>query len=105
LSHLLLTLAIAGALGLPPAVHGDDPAAKLEVAPAQTVQRSRSTAQRRMSLDAATAMVRERFGGRVIRAETRRRNDGSVIHEIRLLLDNGRVRTVLVDAESGRIIN
>ena len=105
MSHLLLTLAIAGALGLPPEVPGSNPVGAVVADPVPVAQRGRSGVRQRMSLDAAVALVRERFGGRVIRAETRRRNDGRTIHEIRLLLDNGRVRTVLVDAESGRIIN
>ncbi|MCC5867370.1 MAG: PepSY domain-containing protein [Gammaproteobacteria bacterium] len=55
-----------------------------------------------VSLDQAVRMVRERTGGRVLRAETRRQN-GRSVHRIRVLSDDGRVRTYAVDAETGRI--
>lgn len=55
-----------------------------------------------VSLDQAVRMVRERSGGRVLRAETRRQN-GRAVHRIRVLSDDGRVRTYAVDAETGRI--
>jgi uncharacterized membrane protein YkoI len=101
LSQLLLTIAIAGAFALPPEVPGSASVSE----PVPVSDRGRSGVRQRMSLDEAAAMVRDRFGGRVIRAESRRGNDGHTIHEIRLLLENGRVRTVRVDAESGRIID
>jgi len=100
LSTMLLTLAIAGVLGLPPEVPGGD----VTVSDAPMAQRAREGSQRRISLDAAVAMVRDRFGGRVIRAETQRRDDGATVHVIRLLQDDGRVRIVRVDAETGEII-
>jgi len=56
----------------------------------------------RISLDQAVAMVLGRYGGKVIRAETRTRN-GRTIHSIKLLTDDGRVRTVQVDGETGQI--
>ena len=55
-----------------------------------------------ISLDQAVAKVRSRYGGRVISAETRGRN-GKRVHVIKVLSDEGRVRTVKVDAESGKI--
>ncbi len=55
-----------------------------------------------MSLDAAVAMVRERFGGKVISATTTSRG-GKKVHVIKVLSDEGRVRTVRVDAQTGRI--
>lgn len=55
-----------------------------------------------MSLDAAVAMVRERIGGKVISASTTSRG-GKKIHVIKVLSDQGRVRTVRVDAQTGRI--
>ena len=55
-----------------------------------------------MSLDAAVAMVRERFGGKVISASTTDQG-GRKVHVIKLLSDQGRVSTVKVDAQSGRI--
>ena len=55
-----------------------------------------------MSLGAAVAMVRERFGGKVISASTTSRG-GKKTHVIKVLSDKGRVRTVRVDAQTGRI--
>ncbi|CAN5305143.1 hypothetical protein BH24PSE2_BH24PSE2_10450 [soil metagenome] len=56
----------------------------------------------RISLDQAVSMVLGRYGGKVISAETRSRN-GRVIHQIKLLTDDGRVRTVRVDGRTGNI--
>jgi uncharacterized membrane protein YkoI len=56
-----------------------------------------------MSLDAAAAMVRQKFGGKVIDAKTIN-NRGRQIHVIKLLSDQGRVTTVKVDAQSGKIL-
>jgi uncharacterized membrane protein YkoI len=69
-----------------------------------SAQNGRSGVRQRMSLDEAVAMVRDRFGGRVIRAESNRSSDGRIIYSIRLMID-GRVRNVRVDADSGRIID
>lgn len=62
-----------------------------------------STTVGRTSLDEAVRKVRDRFGGKVLKASTQTRN-GRAIHHIRLLTDDGRVRTVRVDAETGRIL-
>lgn len=59
-------------------------------------------AEERISLAEATRMVQQRFGGQVLRAETRR-DDGRVVHRIRVLTEDGRVRTVQVDAATGRM--
>jgi uncharacterized membrane protein YkoI len=53
-----------------------------------------------ISLGQATAMARGRYPGRVVRAETVMIGD-RVVHEIRILGDDGRVRTVRVDAQTG----
>jgi uncharacterized membrane protein YkoI len=55
-----------------------------------------------VGLAEATRMVRERTGGQVLRAETKR-DKGRVVHRIRILTEDGRVRTWHVDAESGRM--
>lgn len=57
----------------------------------------------RVSLDEAVAKVRRRYEGKILRAETRVR-DGRAIHHIKLLTPDGRVRTIRVDAETGRIL-
>jgi len=58
--------------------------------------------QERISLSEAIRLVEQRSGGKVLRAETRRGKDRTV-HRIRVITDDGRVRTWEVDAESGRI--
>lgn len=56
----------------------------------------------RVSLDQAVTMVLGRYGGKVISADTSSRN-GRVVHRIKLLTDDGRVRTVRVDGQTGNI--
>lgn len=53
-----------------------------------------------ISLGQATAMALGRYPGRVVRAETVMIGD-RVVHEIRILGNDGRVRTVRVDAQTG----
>jgi uncharacterized membrane protein YkoI len=55
-----------------------------------------------VTLDEAAALVRQKVGGRVVRAETREEG-GDVIHEFRVVSADGRVRTVRVDAATGTI--
>jgi len=54
----------------------------------------------RYSLDDAVALVKEQIGGRVLRAETTLREDRTV-YQIRIITDDGRVRTIDVDAQNG----
>jgi uncharacterized membrane protein YkoI len=66
-------------------------------APAQA-----SMAQSSVSMDQAVKMVEQRFGARVVKAESRR--DGArTVYVLRLLNESGRVWTVRVDAASGAI--
>jgi uncharacterized membrane protein YkoI len=58
-------------------------------------------ADRRTSLEDAVSEARDRYPGRVISAETRR-NNGHESHNIRILTDDGRVKRLNIDAESGR---
>ncbi len=53
-----------------------------------------------ISLGQATAMARGRYPGRVVRAEPVMIGD-RVVYEIRILGDDGRVRTVRIDAQTG----
>ena len=53
-----------------------------------------------ISLDEAVARVRQDTGGRVLAAETRS-DGGRTIYRIKVLLPNGSVRVVNVDAQSG----
>jgi len=52
-----------------------------------------------VSLAQATAMATSRFPGRVVRAET-----VGMVHEIRILGEDGRVRTVRIDAQTGAFL-
>jgi len=54
-----------------------------------------------ISLDDAVARVRRSTEGRVIRAETRRSNGGAT-HVIKILTEDGRVRTFRVEAGAGK---
>lgn len=56
---------------------------------------------RYISLDDAVSRVRSRIDGEVISAKTRYQN-GRPVHYIKVY-DRGRVRTIRVDAASGRI--
>jgi len=58
--------------------------------------------QSRVSLDEAVSIVRARYEGKVIRAETQG-SDDHPIHQIRILSPDGRVFTVRVDGLTGRI--
>jgi len=49
------------------------------------------------------SIVRKRYGGRVINARTRNDN-GRRVHVIKILSDEGRVREVRVDADSGNLM-
>jgi len=53
-----------------------------------------------ISLDEAVERVRRQSGGRVLSAETVRRNH-RVVHRIKVLLPSGHVRIFHVDAEAG----
>jgi uncharacterized membrane protein YkoI len=64
---------------------------------ARTVQRGG------ISLSQASAIAQSRVPGRVVSAKTVMAGD-RVIHEIRILGDDGRVRTVRVDAQSGAVM-
>ena len=54
----------------------------------------------RYSLDDAITLVKEKIGGRVLRAETLQR-DNLTVYQIRIITDDGRVRTINVDAQNG----
>ena len=53
-----------------------------------------------MSLQQAIALAQQSYRGRVVRAETKSQN-GRRVHEIRILGDDGRVRTVRYNADGG----
>jgi uncharacterized membrane protein YkoI len=56
-----------------------------------------------LSLAQATAIAQSRYQGKIVRAETVQEG-GRVIHVIRILGDDGRVRTVRIDAATGAVM-
>jgi len=54
-----------------------------------------------LSLDQAVEQARDRTGGRVISAETMEKN-GHLIHNIRILTNDGKVRRLRIDAGDDR---
>ena len=54
----------------------------------------------RYSLDEAVMLVKQSVGGQVLRAKERQMN-GRTVYEIRVITDDGLVRDLLFDAESG----
>jgi hypothetical protein len=53
-----------------------------------------------MTLEQAAAQVQQQTGGRVLSADTREVG-GERVHRIKVLLPNGHVRVVMVDAQGG----
>lgn len=94
-TRLWRSLALAGWLLLP--------AAALTLTPPASAQWALTQAASISSSQAAEA-VQSRFGGRVLNVD-RRERDGRVVYRVKILQDNGRLRTILVDANSGRILN
>lgn len=56
-----------------------------------------------LSLSQATAIAQSRFQGRIVRAETTQQGN-RIVYEIRILGNDGRVRTVRIDAETGAVM-
>ena len=56
-----------------------------------------------MSLNEAVAQAKRSFPGRVLRAETQSRGDRRV-HVVRILNEQGKVRTLRFDADTGKPI-
>lgn len=55
-----------------------------------------------VTLEQAVEIAQRRYGGTVAGARTITRN-GRQVHEVRILGDDGIVRTVLVDADTGEV--
>lgn len=94
---LAFGLAVGGQALARPKPSFDAPALIAEEAPDRPLQRGGG-----MSLQQAIQIAQSRYQGRVVRADTMMRN-GRVVHEIRILGDDGRVRTVQIDAQSGEL--
>ncbi|MFC6670354.1 PepSY domain-containing protein [Marinobacterium aestuariivivens] len=110
---LLSPLARAEAATTPGALllsrHADGPALLSGVQPVTAMvtppgqSRRLSVAQQEVSLQQAVELVRSRYKGQVVKA-TAIESQGRTAYRIRLVHE-GRVREVLVDAQSGQIIN
>lgn len=99
-SIVLLTATPAGARSLPA------PAATAFAAGGTgdfVVQQRQERPPGPANLEEAIEIVLERYGGQATRSETVVR-EGRRVHEIRVLGEDGSVRTVRVDPETGRII-
>lgn len=96
-SHMLLALLILS-------VAGTVAAARLPVErmPEFRIE-SMVLAANKVSLQQAATRVKQSHGGKVVKAETRNRG-GRQIHHIRLI-NNGRVKTVLIDATTGQEVS
>jgi uncharacterized membrane protein YkoI len=73
------------------------------LAPAQRDQLFPSQRGGGISLAQATQMAQSRYQGRVVRAEAVQMGE-RVVYEIRILGDDGRVRTVRIDAQTGSFL-
>jgi len=56
----------------------------------------------RYTLDHAVTLVKQTFGGQVLKATSIER-DGRLVHQIRILTEDGHVRTFTVDAQDGLV--
>lgn len=56
------------------------------------------------SLDRAVEGVRSRTGGRVLSADTVRRDGKSAVYDIKVLTNDGRVRRMAIDSETGEAV-
>ena len=77
-----------------------------EIGPLAPAQRDQYIPAQRgggISLAQATSMAQSRYQGRVVRAESVQMGD-RVVYEIRILGDDGRVRTVRIDAQTGSFL-
>lgn len=55
-----------------------------------------------VSIEAAISKAKAKYGGKVLSAKEIR-SKGPLVYKIKLLLPNGRVKTVFVDGESGEV--
>ena len=95
----LLIILLAGLFAASPVVGGKP---KSSDAGHTVAEKTLAAPQVAISKDAAVAMVRERTGGKVVRAD-RREKDGQVTYRIRVVTADGRVREYRVDAMTGEM--
>ncbi|WP_347332028.1 PepSY domain-containing protein [Marinimicrobium locisalis] len=92
--RLALALSLAWTLGLPVPL----PGLPGPVAAAQAQQ-----AEARLSPAQAAALVRKKVGGKVLKVSTLERG-GRVIYRVKILQESGRIRTISVDGQSGKVL-
>lgn len=94
LGLMLLALCWAG-LTLSPQAQGTQP---LRLA------QSEANSEARISASQAAAIVQKHYGGKVLNIQAKQKS-GHMIYRIKILQDNGRIRTVGVDARTGKLTN
>jgi uncharacterized membrane protein YkoI len=81
-------------------------AAGLHTVPAGAAERFQlayaAAPQMRVTLDQAVTIARRQVEGRVVGAEPRARR-GRIVHEVKILTDEGIVHVIRVDGETGRV--
>ena len=94
----LLTVNTAAAFPVPPLGEPADDRSPLVVSQ-ETEEREPGPA----TLEEAIEIALKRYGGQATRSETVER-DGQLVHEVRVLGEDGSVRTVRIDPGTGAII-
>ncbi len=103
MNHKATKIALAVAVFLAPVVYGYEPPKPHQLVDPSVEQAPFEISQDRgLSLDQAVNLVRSRVRGKVVRSETVNR-DGKRTHLIRVLTDDGHMRTYRVDAKTGRM--
>lgn len=80
------------------------PASVAHAQPASASNQSGRAAGAQIAGADAAEIVRQRYGGRVMGVNTRQQ-DGRIIYQVRILQDDGRMRTINVDGQTGKISN
>lgn len=62
-----------------------------------------AASQSKISQDDAAMIAAKHTGGQVLSVDSREKNN-SIIHYVKILLQNGNVRNIPVDANSGKIL-
>ncbi len=101
-----LTALAAASFGFAGAVFAQPPGAHPPIGGSSLAPVSPFQAQlpqrRQLTLAEAIQLAQSRYPGRVVRAQTIEQGNGAV-HEIRIIGNDGRVHTVMVDARTGAV--
>jgi uncharacterized membrane protein YkoI len=99
----LALCAVAASAAARPLPSPHEQAEPAQLAPAQRDSLFPAQREGGISLAQATAIAQSRYQGRVVRAETVQLGN-RLVHEIRILGEDGRVRTVRIDAQTGSFL-